>query len=334
MVEAARDMRADASAPVSLSSSLSSFDAGVDAARLPASLAALSPTQVSDTADAHATVAEITAASGTSFGPGMRALSAPRRRAMWALYAFARVIDDIADEPMDDLLRAHLLDAWRREVEALYAGSPASAIGRALAPAVAAYALPKDEFHALIDGMAMDAAEAIVAPDLETLRLYTRRVAGTVGMLSMRIFGAWRGAVSARFALALADALQLTNILRDVAEDAERGRLYLPHEILERHGASTDPARIVGDPALPPVCRDVARLARTEFDTARAALPGHARSAIVPALMMMGVYEATLNRIEYRGFRPTPRVRLSKGHKVRAALTAALWPRAFRQGAL
>ncbi|MEM6972556.1 MAG: squalene/phytoene synthase family protein [Pseudomonadota bacterium] len=304
---------------------------GLRPADLPHEIRALSPLFGVEETDPEAAVAAITAASGTSFGPGMRALSAPRRRAMWALYAFARVIDDVADEPMEDTTREALLTAWRTEIEALYAGAPVSVIGRALEPGVSAYELPKEEFLGLIDGMAMDAAGPIVSPKMDVLRRYTRLVAGTVGLLSMRIFGAWRGAVSARFALALADALQLTNITRDVAEDAARGRLYLPAELLSRHGVTQDPDAAASDPAIAGVLREMATLARQEFDTARETLPAHARLAVLPALMMMGVYEATLNRIEDSGFRTAPRVRLGKGAKIVAALSTAISPSAHRR---
>ncbi|MEM6487744.1 MAG: squalene/phytoene synthase family protein [Pseudomonadota bacterium] len=282
-------------------------------------------------ADAAAVAAAITKAAGSSFGPGMRALPAPRRRAMWAFYAFSRVIDDIADEPMPDAARAMLLDAWRREVAAAFAGRAQSGVGQALMPSVSAYALPIEEFRLLIDGMEMDAAGPIVAPPMATLRAYTRRVAGAVGMVSMRIFGAWQGPLSARFALSLGDALQLTNIVRDVAEDASRGRLYLPAEMLARHAIPAEPAAAAAHPALPVLLAELSTLARAEFDAARAAIAGHPRRALTPALMMLGVYEATLNRIEQRGFAPTPRVRLGKIAKLRAALAAVVSPAAHRQ---
>ncbi|MEM6944297.1 MAG: squalene/phytoene synthase family protein [Pseudomonadota bacterium] len=280
--------------------------------------------------DPAAAAAAITRAAGSSFGPGMRALPKPRREAMWALYAFARVVDDIADEPMPQSERHRLLDLWRAEIAALYAGHPRSLIGQALAGPVEAYALPQQEFLLLIEGMEMDAAGPVVAPSMRDLRAYTRRVAGTIGMLSMRNFGAWRGAVSARFALALADALQLTNILRDVEEDAAIGRLYLPRELLDRHAIPAEPEAAARDKALPALSLELGRLARAEFDAARAAIPAHDRRSLTPALMMMGVYENVLNRLVSRGFVAGPRVRLSKGAKLRAAFTAVLAPSALR----
>ncbi|MEM9811016.1 MAG: squalene/phytoene synthase family protein, partial [Pseudomonadota bacterium] len=157
----------------------------------------------------------ITKASGTSFAAGMGILPRARREGMHAIYAFCRVVDDIADGGWDRGVKHAGLDAWREEVDAIYDGTARSAVGLALIPKVAAFDLPKDEFIEMINGMAMDADGPIVAPSRAELALYTRRVAGSVGVLSMRVFGAYVGEVSDRFALELGDALQLTNILRD-----------------------------------------------------------------------------------------------------------------------
>lgn len=282
-------------------------------------------------ADAGAAVAAITRASGTSFASGMRVLSRPRREAMWALYAFSRVIDDIADEDWPLAEKHRLLDDWRAEIGRLYQGQPVSAIGQALAAPVERYALPEDEFLALIEGMQMDADGPIVGPPMEDLRRYTRRVAGAVGLLSMRIFGAWRGAPSERFALALADALQFTNILRDVEEDAAMGRVYLPREMLARHGVPTDAKSVPGHPGLVPLGREFGRLARAEFDAARAEIPAHGRLTLMPALLMMGAYERYLNRLSANGFRRDRAVTLSKAAKLMAGLRCFIAPASLRR---
>ncbi|MEM9100616.1 MAG: squalene/phytoene synthase family protein, partial [Pseudomonadota bacterium] len=268
----------------------------------------------------------ITERSGTSFGPGMKILPQKRREGMWALYAFSRVIDDIADEDWALEDKHRLLDDWRAEIARVYEGQPLSAIGQALVEPVRLFELPRAEFLALIDGMQMDADGPVVAPSMEDLRRYTRRVAGAVGMISMRIFGAWVGAASERFALALGDAFQLTNILRDVEEDAELGRLYLPRESLETYGAATTPSRIASDPNLPKVARDIGALARAEFERARDEIPAHSRRALMPALMMMGVYESYLAQMEAAGFDRGAPVHLSKPQKVWRGLRAVLWP--------
>ena len=193
--------------------------------------------------DAHAAVKQ----SGTSFAAGMAILPKPRRAAMHAIYAFCREVDDIADDERRDAGEKHArLDEWRREIDRLYAGRPTLSAGVALLEPVRAFGLPKNEFLMMIEGMEMDAGGPIVAPSLDRLFAYTRRVAGAVGLLSMPVFGAPKGEASDRFALALGDALQLTNILRDVAEDARIGRLYLPAELLAKHGAPIE-ARATAD---------------------------------------------------------------------------------------
>jgi phytoene synthase len=154
----------------------------------------------------------------------------------------------------------------------------------------------------MIEGMEMDADGPIVAPSMETLLAYTRRVAGAVGMMSMPVFGAPKGEASDRFALSLGDALQLTNILRDIAEDARIGRLYLPAELLAKHGAPKDAAAIAGAAGLVEVARDLGAVARGKFDDARAALAGLDWRTVRPALLMMGVYEAYLRKLEQRGW--------------------------------
>jgi phytoene synthase len=174
--------------------------------------------------------------------------------------------------------------------------------------------------------MRMDADGPIVAPAMEELRLYTRRVAGAVGLLSMRIFGAWRGEVSQDFALALGDALQLTNILRDVGEDARMGRLYLPAETLARAGVPADPAVAAAHPNLPAACREIGSFARRDFARARGLVGAHDRLALVPALMMMGVYAAYLARMERAGFRRGAPVRLGKAAKLWRGLAACAAP--------
>ncbi|MBY0423146.1 MAG: squalene/phytoene synthase family protein, partial [Parvularculaceae bacterium] len=172
--------------------------------------------------------------SGTSFAAGMRILSKPRRDGMYAVYAFCREVDDIADATTDVVEKRLGLAAWRSEIDRVYQGRPQFPTGVALVEPVRAFGLDRQEFILMIEGMEMDAEGPVVAPTMERLLAYTRRVAGSVGMLSMPIFGAPKGEASNRFAQALGDALQLTNILRDVGEDAIIGRLYLPKELLEK----------------------------------------------------------------------------------------------------
>jgi squalene synthase HpnD len=274
----------------------------------------------------------ITARAKSSFSAGMRVLAKPRRDAMRAIYAFARVIDDIADEDWPLAEKHRLLDDWCAEIGRLYDGRPVSAIGQALVGPVARYKLPRSEFLLLIEGMEMDANGPIVAPSMTRLRAYTRRVAGAIGTLSMRVFGTWIGEQSERAALALGDAFQLTNILRDIEEDAAIGRLYLPREILEASGVPTDdPAAAARHPELWRACAEVGRLARADFAAARTAMAGHSRMALAPALLMTGVYEGYLAQMETRGFRREGGpVMLSKGSKLLRGLVCLASPIAPR----
>jgi squalene synthase HpnD len=264
--------------------------------------------------------------SGTSFAAGMRILSKPRRDAMHAIYAFCREIDDIADDMGEAADKRVQLAAWRAEIDRVYAGEPKFRTGVALARPVRDFDLPKEEFHLLIEGMEMDAGGPIVAPAMETLLAYTRRVAGAVGMLSMPVFGAPRNEAARDFALSLGDALQFTNILRDVTEDARIGRLYLPRELLVRHGAPMTPGAIASSPALAPVARDFAALATERFAQARKAMRALDWRVLRPALLMMGVYEAYLKRMETSGWQTGARVSLSMLDKLVISARYALAP--------
>jgi presqualene diphosphate synthase len=241
-------------------------------------------------------------AAGTSFYWAMRLLPRARREAMFAVYAFCRVIDDIADSDEPEAAKLAQLGAWRTEVAALYAGAPRLPLARVLALAVAQYDLRQADFLALIDGMEMDARAPIAAPSLATLDLYCDRVASAVGRLSVRIFGDASPAAE-RVAQALGRALQLTNILRDLVEDAERGRLYLPRELLERHGVpAAAPALVLAHPATARVCADLADIAEHYFAEARQAMAQCKRRAMRPAAAMEAVYHASLDRLRRRGW--------------------------------
>jgi presqualene diphosphate synthase len=236
-------------------------------------------------------------AAGTSFYWAMRILPPTRRDAMFAIYAFCREVDDIADSDAPATAKRVELIGWREEIDAIYAGRPSQLIGRALAAAVTEYQLRREDFLAMIDGMEMDAAADIRAPSLAELDLYCARVASAVGHLSVRIFGDASPAAD-RVAASLGRALQLTNILRDIAEDAARGRLYLPRELLEAHGiADSDPATVLRHPGLRAACRDLARIAARHYDDADAAFAQCGRRAMRPAAIMKAIYRATFDRL-------------------------------------
>ena len=264
-------------------------------------------------------------ASGSSFYAGMRILPRPQREAMYAVYSFCRAVDDIADEGGTRPERQQGLDRWRADIEALYAGRPTPATA-ALAEPVRAFGLDRKDFLAIIDGMAMDAAEDIRAPDKATLDLYCDRVASAVGRLSVRIFGisAARGADLAHH---LGRALQKTNILRDLDEDAEMGRLYLPRQALRAAGISTtEPDLVLAHPALGQACAPLIAEARAHFEAAEAVMAGEPRKATRAPRLMAAVYRQVLDRIAARGFAaPRTRVRVPKHRLIFAVLRHGLF---------
>ena len=265
----------------------------------------------------HQTIRHRVEAAGTSFYWAMRLLPKHRRNAMYAVYAFCREIDDIADGERPVEYKIAALTAWRDEIDALYSGRPRHIVAEALSKPAVRYDLRRRDFLAIIDGMEMDARADIRAPDLAMLDLYCARVASSVGHLSVHVFGDPSDAAHA-VADSLGRALQLTNILRDLDEDAGRGRLYLPREILERHGIrETNPKAVLGHPALPAVCREVAAIAEEHFQSSVRAMENCSRRAMRPAAAMAAIYHATLSALLRAGWRdPAARVKVSKPRKL------------------
>ncbi|MBV9331207.1 MAG: presqualene diphosphate synthase HpnD [Alphaproteobacteria bacterium] len=249
-------------------------------------------------------------AESSSFYSAMRLMAPPEREAMFAIYAFCRLVDDIADEGKGTRADRHrALLSWRIDLEALYAGRRG---GKAafLERTIRIYGLRKADFLCVIDGMEMDVAEDICAPDLATLDLYCERVASAVGRLSIKVFGMDE---DAGFALAhhLGRALQLTNILRDIDEDAGIHRLYLPREFLERAGVPvSDPKAAIIHPGIDAACREVAKLAHEHYRQSTAILKRRPRGNLRAPRLMGAVYAQILARMEKQGWRP-PRDRVS-----------------------
>jgi phytoene synthase len=269
-------------------------------------------------------VEAIVRTAGTSFYRGMRVLPPERRHAMYAIYAFCRIVDDIADEPGELAEKLPRLAAWRNRIAGLYRGEADGPVTRVLVAGVRRFDLRQQDFIAVIDGMQMDAETVIVAPDLTTLDLYCDRVAAAVGRLSVRVFGD-ASPMADRVAHALGRALQLTNILRDLREDAERGRLYLPREYLDAAGVPFDPQAALASPRLGEVCGRLAALAHGYFAEARAAMAGCDRRAMKPARLMGATYAAILSRLEQRGWsRLDERVGLRGWQKLWLALRYGL----------
>lgn len=270
-------------------------------------------------------VETIVRGAGTSFYRGMRVLPPDRRHAMYAIYAFCRVVDDIADDETVPLAeRLPLLAAWRTRIADVYRGVTEGPVTRVLAEAVRRYDLHQADFVAVIDGMQMDSETPIIAPDLATLDLYCDRVAAAVGRLSVRAFGD-ASAAADRVAYALGRALQLTNILRDLREDADRGRLYLPREYLDEAKVPHDPTAALLAPRFAEVCDRVAALAHGQFQAAQTAMAQCDRTAMRPARLMGATYAAILTRIEQRGWaRLDERVSLPTWQKLWVAVRYGL----------
>lgn len=245
-------------------------------------------------------------AAGSSFYWAMRFLPPQKRSALFAIYAFCREVDDIADGDLSREDKIVALDRWRRKIEDLYAARPSDEITRAMAPAVALYKLRKKDFIAVIEGMEMDARGPVVAPPLEELDVYCDRVASAVGRLCIHAFGEPTPA-GERVANRLGRALQLTNILRDVDEDARLGRLYLPAEYLTRAGITARaPLEVAADARLPQVVAAVGALAAQAFADSEAALALCDKDAVRPAVVMMRVYRQHLDRLRDNAWKAVP----------------------------
>jgi presqualene diphosphate synthase len=263
-------------------------------------------------------------AAGSSFYTAMRILPRAQRDAMYAIYAFCRAVDDVADEPGTQDWKRTELDRWRADIDGIQAGRVAPRVVP-LAEATKQYGLKREDFHAVIDGMAMDAEADIVAPDEATLDLYCDRVASAVGRLSVRVFGLAEGP-GIELAHHLGRALQLTNILRDVDEDAERGRLYLPREGLERAGLAGRPLpEILADPRIAEVCAALAAKAKGHYRMAERVMDDAPRRAVKAPRLMAAAYGTVLDGLVARGWTaPRPRVGVNKLRLVGAALRYGL----------
>src|SRR5437868_3030751 len=251
-------------------------------------------------------------ASGSSFYAAMRILPRAQREAMFQIYSFCRQVDDIADSEAPRPERLAALQQWRDDIHALYRGRPPARLQDYVA-SVQKFGLKREDFLAIVDGMEMDVPQQIRAPDLATLDLYCDRVASAVGRLSVRVFGLPEDD-GIELAHHLGRALQLTNILRDIDEDAAIGRLYLPREGLLHAGiTSDDPLKVISDRALPKACASLVERARTHFAQADEVMARNSRRVVRAPRIMSKYYRAILQLLVARGFSaPRPPVRVSK----------------------
>ncbi|MBS0003152.1 MAG: presqualene diphosphate synthase HpnD [Thioalkalivibrio sp.] len=257
------------------------------------------------------------ARSGSSFYYAFRFLDPQRRRAITALYAFCREVDDIVDDCREPSVALAKLEWWREELERSFHGEPRHPIMRALEPHIAPFDLSREYFEEIIDGMQMD-LEYDAYPDFATLSLYCYRAASVVGLLSARIFG-FSDRRTLKYAHDLGTAMQLTNILRDVHEDAIRGRVYIPLDELERFGVKPEEfqTNITRDAHRELFAFQAAR-AREYYDRALAHLPDEDRHAQRPGLIMAAIYRTLLDEIEHDGYRVLE-------HRIRLTPLRKLW---------
>jgi phytoene synthase len=267
----------------------------------------------------------------SSFHMAMRLLPAPQRAAMFEIYAFCRAVDDIADGTAPAPAKRAALEHWRADIRACCAGAGPAQLA-ALQGHVQAFGLACADFEAVIDGMLMDAgAEPLCAPPAAMLDLYCDRVASAVGRLSVKVFGV-PGPDGVLLAHHLGRALQLTNILRDIDEDAAIGRVYLPCELLLEAGVVPNEAAagaaasgIVAHPSLAHACVQVADQAQGHFDAAGRVMRGHPASCVRTPRLMGAVYLALLARLRARGWAwPRAPVRVGKLARVGILLRHAV----------
>jgi phytoene synthase len=260
----------------------------------------------------------------TSFYYSCLVLPPRKRRAIIAVWDFCRAVDDAVDEAVPEEAGARLA-IWRAELEACYRSGPCTAQGKALQPCIREFNLPRAPFEDLIDGVAMDLAHARY-PTFEALAEYCRRVASTVGLICIEIFG-YRDPGTRAYAVNLGMALQLTNIIRDVAGDLRQGRMYLPSEDLARFGVTEEALR--QGQVTPPV-RELLRFecgrARDYYRRAAADLPAADAGSLVAAEIMGGIYFEILQRIERAGYDVfRRRIRVPRPH--RALIALRIWVR-------
>jgi phytoene synthase len=274
-------------------------------------------------AEAYRECAEITRRSGSSFASTFWMLPKLKRNALHAIYAFFRLADDIADDPEIAGNRTALLARWREELDGAFRGKAQHAVGVALSDAIERFELPERVFLDFLAGVEFDLADGPIET-FDDLRLYCYRVASTVGLLVVRILG-FENPRSLEFAEELGIAVQLTNVLRDVGDDASTGRIYLPKAELERFGVSTE-SILAGQitPELQLMLSFNAKRAASYYERAEQLLPDEDRRSLRPATAMGRIYRALLDELIERKFPCFEKpVRLSKSRRV--AIAAKVW---------
>ena len=241
--------------------------------------------------------------SGTSFYWAIRPLPIKKRRAMFAIYAFCRKVDDIADSNELTEKKILKLKKWRGKIESLYDNSPTDLITNALAKPIADYNLNKEDFIAIIDGMETDAVDQLRMSNKKELLIYCDRVACAVGRLSNEVFGI-SPEQGKDLAKSLGEALQLTNILRDISEDAEKNRVYIPRDLLKAYGNNNVTVdEILNHRGFDDACKDLAAVTRARFKEAESAIKKCDKKLITSALIMMKLYHQLFLLLQQRGWK-------------------------------
>lgn len=251
--------------------------------------------------------------SGTSFFLSMQMLPSPKRHAMYTIYAFFRHIDDIVDGNAQPEEKLELINAWRQELDNIYDKKvPTTEIGRKIYKNCMRFKLPKEEFIKMMDSISMDLPEPLQAPSLQKFNQYCRGVAGVPGSLTLRIFGCEDEALIEKLSTTLGRALQITNILRDVKEDAQAQRIYIPEELLEKAGiTSREPESVLVDKNLAIAREELARIAEADYKEAFEQIKLLNKKAARPVRMIAYIYKRYFDIMKNRGWEiisPKPRI--------------------------
>ena len=263
--------------------------------------------------------------SGSSFFWSMRLLPKAKREAMYTIYAFCRHIDDIVDGDMPLREKQELLDAWREELDNIYDRKvPATEIGRRIYKNCMRFKLPKEEFLKLIDSISMDIPKPLQAPKMVDFLKYCRGVAGVPGSLSLRIFGCRDENLIEELATSLGNALQITNILRDVKEDAQANRLYIPKEYLKKAEISSKkPSEVIVNKNLSIAREELAKLAEEDYAKANTIIPFLDKKVARPVRAIAAVYKKYFDIMQNRGWEViSPKPKIGKLNKFSLALRA------------
>ena len=262
--------------------------------------------------------------SGSSFFWSMRLLPKPKREAMYTIYAFCRHIDNIIDGSMSIKEKQELLKSWREEIDNIYNKVPTTEIGRRIYKNCMRFHLPKEEFLKLIDSISMDIPQPLQAPKMDDFLKYCRGVAGVPGNLSLRIFGCQDENIIETLATSLGNALQITNILRDVKEDAKSNRLYIPREYLIKADISSkDPNEVIVDKNLSIAREELAKMAAEDYAKAGQIISFLDKKTARPVRAITAIYKKYFDIMQNRGWEIiSPKPQISKFNKFSLALRA------------